>query len=131
MQRMMGQEDVSALRTLADVVEPVKDYTRMNNLKGPWDFRAPLNRLVDAVDPESELGRRFGELVAKYAQSGYKDRAVDAQIRGFLAGWRDNDAKLHPVLWSLFAAASYRVSAPADTAAAISLRLQSNAPRSQ
>jgi hexosaminidase len=31
-------------------------------------------------------------------QSGDKDQASEAQIRTYLATWRDNDAKLHPLL---------------------------------
>ena len=97
MRRMAGTEDMSALRTLAEVVEPVKDYTRMNSLKGPWDFRAPLNRLVDAVDPESLMARRFAEQVQQYLQSGRKDKALAAEIRRRLAAWKENDARLHPL----------------------------------
>ena len=96
--RMAGADDISALPTLADVVEPVKDYTRMGNVKGPWDFRAPLNHLVDAVSPESDPARHFGDLVERYVQSGYKDRAAAGEIRTLLTSWRDNDAKLHPIL---------------------------------
>ena len=57
--RMAGVEDISALRSLADVVEPVKDYARFENVRGTWDFRAPLNRLIDVANPESETGRHF------------------------------------------------------------------------
>jgi hexosaminidase len=96
--RMAGTDDISALRILADVVEPVKDYTRISNVKGPWDFRAPLNRLVDAVSPESDSARRFGDLVERYIQSRYKDQAAFGEIRTLLTAWRDNDAKLHPLL---------------------------------
>jgi hexosaminidase len=96
--RMAGTDDISALRILADVVEPVKDYTRISNVKGPWDFRAPLNRLVDAVSPESDSARRFGDLVERYIQSGYKDQAASGEIRALLTAWRDSDAKLHPLL---------------------------------
>jgi hexosaminidase len=95
--RMAGTDDISALRTLADVVEPVKDYTRISNVKGPWDFRAPLNRLVDAVSPESDRARRFGDLVDRYIQSEYKDQATAGKIRILLTTWRDNDAKLRPL----------------------------------
>jgi hexosaminidase len=100
--RMAGVDDIAALRTLADVVEPVKDYTRFENLKTVWDFRAPLNRLIDDANPESETGRQFQDLVQKYIQSGYQDRSTEAQIRTFLIAWRDNDAKLHPVLEESF-----------------------------
>ena len=100
--RMAGNEDITALRMLADVVEPVKDYTRGDNVKGPWDFRAPLNRLVDAAYPESDVARHFRALVQAYVQGGYKDQAAEAQLRSYLTAWRDNDAKLRPLLEQLF-----------------------------
>jgi len=96
--RMAGVNDVSALRTLSDVVEPVKDYARMDNLKGVWDFRAPLDRLVDIAHPESEQARHFRDDLQTYTRSGYKDRATEEKIRARFVLWRDNDAKLHPVL---------------------------------
>jgi hexosaminidase len=96
--RMTGTGDISALRTLADVVEPVKDYARMDSVKGPWDFRAPLNHLIDAVSPESSAARHFGAQVQAYIQSGYKDQATEIQIRALLTTWRDNDTRLHPLL---------------------------------
>jgi hexosaminidase len=102
LQRMADTDDVSALRVLADVVEPVKDYTRIESVQGPWDFHAPLNRLVDAARPESDVARRFQEAVQAYIQSGYKDRAAEQQIRAHLTAWRDNDRKLRPSLQHLF-----------------------------
>src|ERR1700736_4028615 len=100
--RMAGVDDISALRTLADVVEPVKDYTRIESVKTVWDFRAPLNRLVDDANPESETGRKFQDLVRKYILSGFQDRDAEIKIRTFLVVWRDNDARLHPVLEGSF-----------------------------
>jgi len=102
LRRMAGVEDISALRTLADVVEPVKDYARFESVKGTWDFRAPLNRLVDEANPESETGRRFQSLVQNYIRSGCKDRDAEIQIRGLLTTWRDNNLKLKPLLQESF-----------------------------
>ncbi len=98
LQRMVGDADISALRVLADVVEPVKDYNRWDDAKGPIDFHAPLNRMIDAVYPESDVARHFNELVRTFIQSGYKDQAAETQIRSWLSLWRDNDAKLSPSL---------------------------------
>jgi hexosaminidase len=100
--RMAGVNDIAALRVLADLVEPVKDYIRIEGVKGVWDFRAPFNRLVDEADPESDTGRHFQELVQRYIQSRYQDRDAEAQIRESLASWRDNNAKLHPLLEGSF-----------------------------
>jgi hexosaminidase len=95
--RMAGTAGISALRVLADVVEPVKDYSREGLTKGPVDLRAPLTRLVDAVSPESDKAREFAALVQKFIQNP-KDHATETQIRSQLTTWRDNDAKLAPLL---------------------------------
>jgi hexosaminidase len=98
LQRMAGDADITALRVLADVVEPVKDYNRWDDAKGPIDFHAPLTRMIDAVSPESDTARRFSELVQSFVQGGCKDRVAEEQIRSYLTTWRDNDARLHPLL---------------------------------
>jgi hexosaminidase len=98
LRRMAGTADITALRNLADVVEPVKDYNRWNDEKGPIDFHAPLTRMIDAVYPESDTARQFSDLVQTFAQGGYKDKAYEAQIRTWLTTWRDNDGELHPLL---------------------------------
>jgi len=95
--RMAGTADISALRVFADVVEPVKDYGRGDDESTP-DFDAPLTHMIDAVYPESDTARQFAGLVQTYLQSGAKDQASETQIRAWLALWRDNDAKLHPLL---------------------------------
>ncbi len=100
--RMTGADDISALLTLSEAVEPSKDYTRGQTLKGPRDINSPLNHLADAVSPESDAARRFSDLVQAYIQSKYQDRAAEGQIRASLIAWRDNDAKLHPLLEQSF-----------------------------
>ncbi|HEX3820352.1 MAG TPA: family 20 glycosylhydrolase [Candidatus Sulfotelmatobacter sp.] len=100
--RMAGDADTSMLRVLADVVEPVKDYNRWKDEQGPIDFHAPLTRMIDAAYPESDTAREFGALVQKYIKSGFKDQAAELQIRSWLTLWRDNDAKLHPLLTRSF-----------------------------
>ncbi len=95
--RVAGPADISALRVLADVVEPVKDYGRGDDTSAP-DFDAPLTHMIDAVYPESDTARQFAGLVQTFLQSGAKDPATEAQIRSQLTTWRDNDARLHPLL---------------------------------
>jgi len=98
LQRMAGTADVASLRILADVVEPVKDYNRWDDSKGPIDFHAPLTHMIDAVYPESDSAREFSALVQQFIQSGFKDQVAEAQIRSWLTLWRNNDAKLQPLL---------------------------------
>ena len=98
LRRMAGDGDMTALRVLADVVEPVKDYNRWSDEKGPIDFHAPLTRMIDAVYPESDTARFFANLVQTYAASGYKDQDAEKQIRMWLVLWSNNDSHLHPLL---------------------------------
>jgi len=100
--RMAGTGDISALRVLADVVEPVKDYNRWDDAKAPIDFHAPLTRMIDAVYPESDVARHFSDLVQTFIKSGYKDLATETEIRMWLTTWRDNDVRLHPLLQQTF-----------------------------
>jgi hexosaminidase len=100
--RMAGTDNIQALRTLAAVVEPAKDYSRMENIKGNWDFRAPFNRLVDDANPESETARKFRNLVQRYIESNFEDQEAEISIREFLTSWSENDAKLEPILQKSF-----------------------------
>jgi hexosaminidase len=97
LQRIAGPaspQELSALRTLTDQVEPVKDYTREQTAPAEPTSATPLNRVVDAVPLESDAGRHFGELVDQYLASSCHDAAAEARLRTQLTGWRDNDAKL-------------------------------------
>ena len=96
LRRLAGGGNVAALNTLADVVEPVKGYKREATDK--YMQQTPLNRLVDAVPPESDLAREFIALAAR----AKGDRAVRPQLRRWLAEWRDNDAQLRPMLGQSF-----------------------------
>jgi hexosaminidase len=97
-------EEQAALGTLADVVEPVKDYTREATATAEPTSATPLNRLVDAVPLESDGARRFAELVDKYLSSSCRDADAAAQLRAQLSTWRDNDAKFQPLTQRSFLA---------------------------
>ena len=95
LQRMSGESDPRNLQVLADVVQPPEGYQR-ESLK-QYDSSSPLNRLVDAVPPESEQARRFNEL-AKLIVAGKATPEQWQQARAWLVLWRDNDARLQPSL---------------------------------
>ncbi|MGE5207498.1 MAG: family 20 glycosylhydrolase, partial [Chlamydiota bacterium] len=99
--RIAGQQNMAPLKVLADVVEPVKDYTREDLVATPPTSFTPLNRLVDAVAPESEKGRQFADLAGQVV-AGKGTPAVYAQMRAQLTEWRDNDGRLQPLLQRSF-----------------------------
>jgi len=98
LRRLAGREDIAALRVLADVVEPTKDYTRKEVFPQPPVTIMPLNQLADAARPESAVARKFSELVDTYLQNGEQKSAAEAQIRSWLNHWQQNHADLQPLL---------------------------------
>jgi hexosaminidase len=92
-----SSEEFNALRTLADVVEPVKDYAREQTATEPATSDTPLNRVVDAIPLESRVAREFSEMVDKYVASSCHDATLAAQLHAQLILWRDSDAKLQPL----------------------------------
>jgi len=100
LERLAGSTDIDALKTLADVVEPVKGYTREETATFPATSLTPLNRLVDTVPPESDAARTFNAQVDSLLSA--PTPADIAALRSTLTAWRDNDAKLQPLLQSSF-----------------------------
>ncbi|AHJ98696.1 beta-N-acetylhexosaminidase [Hymenobacter swuensis] len=89
------------LRTLAQVLEPVKEYKR--HFQGfTYTTQTPLNRLVDAAPAESDVARTFGQLVdsllaARTAAPATLRRYLP-QLRTQLQLWQNNDALVQPTL---------------------------------
>jgi hexosaminidase len=98
LRRLAGREDIAALRVLADVVEPTKDYTRTEVFPQPPVTSTPLNRLADAARPESVVARNFSGLVDRYLQNVEQKSAAEGQIRDWLTQWQQNHANLQTLL---------------------------------
>ena len=92
---MSGESDPGPLKILAAVVQPPRLYERQE-LRTFTDF-TPLNRLDDAVPPESDTAREFNE-IAKRISSGRATPEEWQRARAWLTLWRDNDAALQPLL---------------------------------
>jgi hexosaminidase len=100
LQRIAGTatpQEFAALRTVTDLVEPVKDYAREQTATSEPTSANALNRVVDAVALESDQGRRFNELVDRYLASSCHDESAGNELRAWLVRWRDNDAALQPL----------------------------------
>ena len=97
LQRMSGELDPGPLRVLASVVQPPEGYQRQE-LRS--DFSA-LNHMDDAVPPESETAREFDQMTQRIS-SGTATPQDWQRVREWLVLWRDNDAKLQPMLKQSF-----------------------------
>jgi hexosaminidase len=89
-----GKAPQQLFETLSAVVEPVKDYEREKTQA--FSTQTSLNRLVDAVSPESNVGREFNLL----AQQAIQDPNSRLELRRWFQRWRDNDSRLQPFLSS-------------------------------
>jgi hypothetical protein len=95
MQERLAPENVNALRTLGEVVEPVKGYRRSS--KGRYLSDSPLNGLPDSVPPESIAARKFSELVDRIV-AGNASADELARVHDLLDEWRVNHQRLAPAL---------------------------------
>lgn len=100
LKRLAGSHSIDSLKVLADIVEPVKFYTRPDTHE--YTQMTPLNRLVDAARPESNKARQFRNMVDELLADVPTYMTNKDTIRKWLIEWRDNNAKLRPVLEESF-----------------------------
>jgi hexosaminidase len=101
LRRIAGTDNISSLRVVADVVEPVKDYTREETAPAVPTSATPLNRLIDAARPESATARQFDNWVNALV-AGKASPELKTQMRTLLSRWRDNQRNLQPLLGQSF-----------------------------
>ncbi|MFQ5741510.1 MAG: beta-N-acetylhexosaminidase, partial [Acidobacteriota bacterium] len=94
LQRLAGYQPTTALKTLCDIVEPVKGYGRVQSR--PYTSRTPLNRLVDAARPESDQARRFASLVKEFLADPDHRRNQETTRRRLLQ-WQGLRRRLEPL----------------------------------
>ena len=126
-QRMAGTaapSELASLRTLTEALEPVKDYTREENAATEPTSQTPLNRVVDAVQPESEASRRFSVGVDQFVASFCKDALKASELRAQLTLWAGNDARLQSLAERSFLVQEAR---PASSALSQAAELALNA----
>jgi hexosaminidase len=91
-----GDADIAPLRTLVDALEEVKFYGRLG-YNAAQLLEPELHSLADVARPESRTARRFASQVDAFvADSAH--RADVQTIRAQLEIWRDNHARLLPLL---------------------------------
>jgi hexosaminidase len=79
--------DITALRTLADVIEPYKVYTR-NNGGLTYKSYSPYTLMADATSADAPSARRFRKLVADYSANPTPENKEE--IKKWLTLWKDN-----------------------------------------
>jgi hexosaminidase len=96
LRRLANSENIGPLRTLASVLEPVKEYKRYQ--MRPQTMLSPLTGLVDAARPDSDAARQFAAMVDGLLADSPRYRLYSSDIRDSLSGWRDAGTALGPMI---------------------------------
>jgi hexosaminidase len=87
LQRMVCDEGVETLMTIADLLQPTGLSVRVRTRK--YSSLTPLNRMVDIVLPESDTARHFGYWVENALADQSRSAERLQKIRKSLEDWRD------------------------------------------
>ena len=97
LRRLVRGSDITPLKTLVDVLEPVQGYQRRQQRE--HTFFSPLTRVVDAARPDAPVARKFRLLVHEFLQLDPVNRAdtnnsVRTELVEWLTLWHGNHRKL-------------------------------------
>ncbi len=93
--RMVGAKGAESFKVLADTLEPAKFYSRGH--ARDYVSTMPMQRLVDAVRPESLTARKFQIAVDAWLKGAPKLGNV-GDLKASLQIWKDNHKTLGPIL---------------------------------
>ncbi|MEX1122044.1 MAG: family 20 glycosylhydrolase, partial [Balneolales bacterium] len=86
--RLANNKDTQPVKTLVDVIEPVKIYNRGSQRE--YTSYSPMTRAVDAARPDARVAREFRKLVADFIYSGGSDATIGQEIQQRLTLWEGN-----------------------------------------
>lgn len=93
LRRLVNSHDISALKTLVDLIEPVKIYQRYQ--QRPQSMLSPLTGLIDTAQADAPKARSFNKLVQKMiAQNSLEDIA---KLKNIFTEWKNTGNQLKPV----------------------------------
>lgn len=96
LRRLAADEDTEALKTLVDVVEPIKVYTRGE--AHPTNQLSPLTSLVDAARADPEQGRKVRMMVEDLLADAPRFRTQRDGLSQIFSAWRDARAPLQVMM---------------------------------
>jgi hexosaminidase len=96
LRRLAGSDDTGPLRTLASIIEPVKEYHRYQ--MRPQTMLSPLTGLVDAARPDSEDAREFAANVDAFLSDAPRFALYRQTIDRTLLEWQSGAQALGPMI---------------------------------
>jgi hexosaminidase len=92
LRRLSNNTDIFALKTLVDIIEPVKIYTR--GQQRDYKSYSPLTRVVDAARPDAKIARLFRSLVDSLLVNNGNGNGNLESIKNYLKIWKNNHSLL-------------------------------------
>ncbi len=96
LRRLVRNDNISPLRTLVSVIEPVKEYRRYQ--MRPQTMLSPLTGVVDAATPDSEAARQFDSMVNAFLADAPRFLLYREEINNVLADWQASGVSLEPLI---------------------------------
>ena len=96
LRRLAGNEDPAPLRTLASVIEPVKQYRRYQ--MRPQTMLSPLTGLIDAARPDSEAARKFASNIDGFLSDAPRFAVYRQNLERTLGDWETASRALGPMI---------------------------------
>ena len=97
LRRLTGDYDISALKTLVDVLEPVKQYHRVSSKEVSYTTHSPFGRVVDAARPDTRVARQFNMLMDTFLRQRTNVQIYN-ELKNSLKIWISNRKALEPVI---------------------------------
>jgi len=94
LRRLADGDDISALQSLVEIIEPVKIYQRYQ--VRPQSMLSPLTGLIDAAQADAPKARAFNKLVQKMI--AHKSSDDIGKLKNFFIEWQRASVQLKPLM---------------------------------
>lgn len=96
LRRLAASDNTAPLRTLASIIEPVKEYRRYQ--MRPQTMLSPLTGLVDTARPDSETARQFAANVDAFLSDAPRFAIYRPNLEHTLTEWLTASRDLGPMI---------------------------------
>jgi hexosaminidase len=96
LRRLAASDNTGPLRTLASIIEPVKEYRRYQ--MRPQTMLSPLTGLVDTARPDSQTARQFAANVDAFLSDAPRFAVYRPNLERTLAEWLTASRELGPMI---------------------------------
>jgi hexosaminidase len=96
LRRLCQSEDIAPLKTLVNIIEPVKAYERAGSKNVPYRSLSPFSRIVDAAQADAPAARQFNNLVEQFLMK--PDKENKEKITALADTWIANNKTVRTII---------------------------------